>query len=52
MKLSPRILDEFVRKVGAVLPDDLKKGKEKIEHNVRAVAESVPATGPGYAKGI
>lgn len=41
MKLSPRILDEFVRKVGAVLPDDLKKGKEKIEHNVRAVAESV-----------
>ncbi len=41
MKLSPRILDEVVHKVSAALPDDLKKGKEKIEKNVRGVAEGV-----------
>lgn len=41
MKLSPRILDEVVHKISASLPDDLKKGKDKIEKNVRAVAEGV-----------
>lgn len=41
MKLSPRILDEVVHKISASLPDDLKKGKDTIEKNVRAVAEGV-----------
>ena len=41
MKLNPRILDEVVRKISASLPDDLKKGKDKIEKNVRAGAEGV-----------
>ncbi len=41
MKLNPRILDEVVHKISASLPDDLKKGKDRIEKNVRAVAEGV-----------
>ncbi len=39
MKLNPRILDEVVRRVVAVVPDDVKKGTKILEKNVRAVAE-------------
>ena len=41
MKLGSGILDELTRKVDEVLPDDLKKGRDRIEKNVRAAAESV-----------
>ena len=41
MKLNSSILDELTRKIDAALPDDLKRGKDKLEKNVRAVAESV-----------
>ncbi|MYB89475.1 MAG: accessory factor UbiK family protein [Proteobacteria bacterium] len=41
MKLGSSILDELTRKIDEVLPDDLKKGRDKLEKNVRAAAESV-----------
>ena len=41
MKLGSGILDELVRKIDEVLPDDLKKGRDRLEKNVRTAAESV-----------
>ena len=41
MKLDSSILDELSHKLDAVLPDDLRSGKDKVEKNARAVAESV-----------
>ena len=41
MKLGSGILDELTRKIDEVLPDDLKKGRDRLEKNVRAAAESV-----------
>ena len=41
MKLGSSILDELTRKIDEVLPDDLKKGRDRLEKNVRAAAESV-----------
>ncbi len=41
MKLGSNILDELTRKIDEVLPDDLKKGRDRLEKNVRAAAESV-----------
>ena len=41
MKLGPRILEEVAHKIGASLPDDMKKGKDKVKKNVRAAAEGV-----------
>ncbi|MXY14489.1 MAG: accessory factor UbiK family protein [Proteobacteria bacterium] len=41
MKLGSSILDELTRKIDEVLPDDLKKGRDRLEKNVRAATESV-----------
>ncbi len=41
MKLGSSILDELTRKIDEVLPDDLKKGRDRLEKNVRTAAESV-----------
>ena len=41
MKLGSSILDELTRKIDEVLPDDLKKGRDRLEKNVRAAAEGV-----------
>ncbi len=41
MKLGSSMLDELTRKIDEVLPDDLKKGRDRIEKNVRAAAEGV-----------
>ncbi len=39
-KPDSNILDKLVHKIDAMLPKDLKKGKDRIEKNVRAFAES------------
>lgn len=39
-KPDSSILDELARKIDAILPKDLKKGKDRIEKNLRAFAES------------
>ena len=41
MKLGSNILDELTRKIDEVLPDDVKKGRDRLEKNVRTAAESV-----------
>ena len=41
MKPGPSNLDELSRKLDAVLPKGLKKGKDRLEKNARVVAESV-----------
>lgn len=41
MKIDSNALDEIVRKITAVIPEDLKSAKENVEKNARAAAEGV-----------
>ncbi len=41
MKFDTQMLDEVVRKITAVIPDDIKVAKDNFEKNTRAAVEGV-----------
>ncbi|MCZ6565252.1 MAG: accessory factor UbiK family protein [Gammaproteobacteria bacterium] len=41
MKIDTQALDEMVRKISAVIPDDLKSARQSLEKNARIATESV-----------
>ena len=41
MKIDPKALDDFVQKITAVIPEDLKSAKQSVEKNARVAAESI-----------